>query len=346
MVLFNGNVMTVDSENTVVEAIAVKDGRILAVGKTDAIKQLAVKATTKIDLEGRTVLPGFIESHNHFLDYGVAINRVQCRTPPNRKISDILARIKEQTEQISIGEWIQRAGYDDTLIDDKRHLSRWDLDKVSPETPVLIYHISGHLAYVNSVALKLAGITKNTPQPEGGRIVVDPDTGEPTGVLEENAAIRMTTTFISPTSMDDYIKGSKRACNEFIKVGVTSIHDAGVSSISLQVYQKLIDNGELPLRVYMMARSELHDALIGIGLRTGFGNEQLKIGPIKIVQDGSIQGYTGALSKPYYRKPKWRAYLLHNQEELNQSFNRSYGWISGSNSRQRGLGHRFYNRCL
>ncbi|MBW2086404.1 MAG: amidohydrolase family protein, partial [Deltaproteobacteria bacterium] len=176
----NGNIVTMAPQSPEATAFAIMGDRFCAVGRDDEIRQWIAEDTRVVDLEGRTVIPGFIETHNHMSMYAVRLSHTDCGTPPNQEIEEVKARLKETAASLKPGEWVIGWGYDDTLITDNRHLTRVDLDKACPENPAFVSHISGHLAYVNSRALEIAGLGPQTPQPAGGEIRKD-ERGEPTG---------------------------------------------------------------------------------------------------------------------------------------------------------------------
>jgi predicted amidohydrolase YtcJ len=189
-IVVNANVLTMNSKAPLGTAFGICRDRFQAVGSEDEIQPLAGKNTEIIDLGGKTVVPGFIESHNHMSMYAATLLQADCSPSSNRNIADVKANIRQLAEETAPNQWVKGWGYDDTLIAEKRHLTRLDLDEASRQHPVFILHISAHLAYANSKALEIAGIGPETPQPEGGEIHKDTD-GNPTGLLLEPGAIRL-----------------------------------------------------------------------------------------------------------------------------------------------------------
>jgi len=165
LVLLNGKVVTVDPDFSVAEAVAVRDGRIVAVGSTAEIEELAGVRTEVIDLDGRMVLPGLIDSHIHMLSTGLTISMINCRTPPMRSITDIVAAVGERAGKAEPGEWIAGRGWDQAKLAEHRNPTRWDLDEVAPDNPVYLTRTCGHVVVVNSKALEIAGITRERPSP-------------------------------------------------------------------------------------------------------------------------------------------------------------------------------------
>ncbi|GHI01460.1 amidohydrolase [Neobacillus kokaensis] len=243
-IYFNGKVITMDKKAAIAEAVAVKDGKILAVGSNKEISKLKGSKTKIVDLKNKVLLPGFYDAHSHFpssgMDGTVQVNLNSPPVGPIKNIDDLILALKDRAMETHEGEWVLGRGYDQTLLADKRHPTRDDLDKVSTELPVYIAHTSGHLGVANSAALKIAGITKDTPNPPGGVIVKDPKTGEPTGVLEESAK-NLVSQHIPVVTEEENLTAFKKAVQDYISKGVTTSIVAGVYKqgfIDLQRYQK------------------------------------------------------------------------------------------------------------
>lgn len=321
VVYLNGTVITMDSTESIAEAVALKDGKIIDVGKTKDIKALAGKDTTVVDLDGKTLLPGFYDAHSHFPSIGIAtLYRVDLNSPPIGNIKDmdgIIAALKAKAEEMPEGEWIGGRGYDDTLIAEKRHPTRWDLDKASTKHPIWISHISGHLGVANSKALKMARVTKETPQPEGGVIRMDPETREPNGVFEEGPAMSKVSRLIPAITDEQWLEGLKYAVKDYAEEGVTTVVIAGGGKKSVERLMKASEMGLLPLRVISMANRAFQESL-----PPDFNTDMLKVGAVKMYQDGSIQGYTGYLSKPYHvpfmGDESYLGYPIRSREKLTE----------------------------
>jgi predicted amidohydrolase YtcJ len=331
VVYTNAQVVTMEEDQPTAEAVATKWDKIIAVGSNASIQSLAGPDTQTVDLGNRTMLPGLIEPHNHFHKYGyVALLWVDLQSPPMGQITtmnELIEALRETADKTPKGQWVCGRGYDDTLISEKRHPTRHDLDKVSTEHPVWIVHTSGHFSSANSKALEIGGITRDTPQPSGGVIRKDLKTGEPDGVLEERPAQILVARHLPPLTMEQRLEGIDLAAKNFLKTGVTSTYDAGVvfpgeDRIEIVAFQKAITQGILPIRTTMMVGI---DFLLGEGdgasYLTGFGDPRLKIGPAKIIVDGSIQGYTGWLTRPYHvpfrEDPSYCGYPVTSPEQLN-----------------------------
>jgi len=310
-------------------AFAVCGDRFYAVGSDSEIRKVSGEGTKAVDLGGKTVIPGFIETHNHLSDYAITLLQANCATPPNRTIDDVLARIRKETSNKAPGQWVRGWGYDDTLIVENRHLTREELDRASPENPVFVQHISGHLAYVNSMAMELSGVGPHTPQPEGGKVPKDKD-GMPTGLLVEESAQQLVLRHIPVYSILQIKKLLLQAVKHYHRAGITSIHDGSIGYYGdgrelLQAYRELEAEEKLELRVYLTIVNELYDDILRQNRENEFGSGYLKLGSVKLLQDGSIQALTAALMKPYYGKPDFRGSLLMAQETLDDLVEKYHG---------------------
>ena len=323
LLVTNAHVLTMDGRDgeAARTAVAIHDGRIVAVGTDGDVAAFRRPGMRVIDAGGRTVLPGFIEPHNHMVGYGTALIGVDARTPPNETIADIVARARTAAAGLPPQRWILGRGYDDTGLRDMRHPTRRDLDQASREHPIVIWHNSGHLTVANSRALALAGITAATPDPPGGRIGRFEGSGEPDGVLYEAPAQTMVTKLIPAYDAAELADAFRRAQDEFLRQGVTTIHDAHVSRLRgidiLQTYREARASGSLKLRVNMFVQwdylKELDFAPV-----PGSGDDMLRVAGCKIVSDGSIQGITAALREPYYCNEGEKGWLIYEQAELDE----------------------------
>ncbi len=306
LLLVNGKIVTVDDDFSVQEAIAVKDGKVMAVGETKEMKKLADKKTEVINLKGKMVLPGLYDSHLHMLNTGATLQVINCRTPPMKSIADMAKAVGEKAKKAVPGEWIIGRGWDQVKLLEHRNPTRWDFDKVSPNNPVYLTRTCGHLAVVNSKALELAGITKATKDPVGGRIVRD-DKGEPTGMLEETPAMSLCMNLIPPASIEDKVLQIKAASDAFNEVGITSVVEAGITEDEIVAYQLALERDLLHVRVNYMLRAidgnEPEEKSIkrieSFPMISGYGNEMLKFQGLKILIDGGIGGKTALLREPY-----------------------------------------------
>lgn len=299
IVFINGHVITGGFQPSTATGVAIRFGRVAAVGTDDEVRAWAGRGVDVIDLRGRTIAPGLNDAHCHPMSVGLTLNEVNAATPPNRTIADIVERIAARVRETPPGQWIMARGYDQARLADQRHPTRHDLDPISPDHPVLVVRACGHIAAANSRALALAGIGRETPDPEGGTIDRDVH-GEPTGVVRE-AAQTMVRAAMPPKTVEQLKSALVVAGNDFLSKGVTSVAEAGIyRPEEMRAYVDLRNEGRLPVRTYlMMMIDEMLDHLIAIGIRTGFGDEWLRIGPAKFFLDGSIGGRTARMSRPY-----------------------------------------------
>jgi predicted amidohydrolase YtcJ len=318
LALTHGNVLTMDGENPRAEAVFVIGERIFMVGSDEEIRGLIDGETEVIDLGGRTLIPGFVDCHAHPMGYGQSLMAVDCRTPPCSSIEEMVEAVRGAAAGSQGGEWVFGQGYDDFKLVERRHPNRWDLDEAAPENPVIITRMCGHISVVNSLALEMAGITKDSEDPEGGQIDRDPATGEPTGVLRGSARAPLYELIPQPEE-ETLRRAINLAAEQFLARGVTSVSDSGVESpLAVRAYQAAIREDGMPIRVNLMMLSSVLGELSRIGLQTGFGDERLRIGAIKIVADGSSSGRTAAVSEPYVDTPGNKGIMYITPEELDE----------------------------
>jgi predicted amidohydrolase YtcJ len=325
MILWGGNIITVDPRKPAARAVAIKNGRILKVGSDEEVKALAGRKTRRIALRGRTVTPGFVDSHQHLSQYGTDLLQVDCGPKRCRTIEDIQKAVLQEAKRKRAGEWVRGVGYDDTKTQAGKILTRWHLDEAAPDHPVLIQQISGHWGVANSKALEMGGVRENSPEPKGGAFGRDPATGRLNGILYEQAEFAFVfegTTgqppIIPPFSLKDRLRGMRLAADRYLASGITSVHDALVSAKTLETYQEARKKGDLKLRVYMLISIEYLPQLRGLNLKTGFGNEWLKIGGVKILADGGIAGRTAYLSEPYVGSENRGILALESEQVLHE----------------------------
>jgi len=325
MILWGGNIITVDARRPAARAVAIKDGLILKVGSDEEVKALAGNKTRRVALRGRTVTPGFIDSHQHLSQYGTDLLQIDCSPKRCRTIEDIQKAVLLEAKRKPAGEWVRGVGYDDTKTPAGRTLSRWDLDEVAPDHPVLIQQISGHWGVANSKALEIGGVREDAGDPKGGAYGRDAGSGRLNGILYEQAEFAFVfegTTgrppIIPPFSLKDRLRGMKLAADRYLASGITSVHDALVSAKTLETYQEARKKGDLKLRVYMLISIEYLPQLRGLNLKTGFGNEWLKIGGVKILADGGIAGRTAYLSEPYVGSEDRGILALESEQVLHE----------------------------
>jgi hypothetical protein len=237
-------------------------------------------------------------------------------------INDIIRLLQQKAEQLPKGNWVKGFGYNDQRLKEKRHPTRRDLDKATVDHPIFLGRTDGHLAVANSAALNLAEISKDTADPDGGRLDRDPQTGEPTGVLRELAQT-IVKALIPPYTIPDFREGILAACHQLAGWGITSFHDAAVGREAMTAYQELLSENKLPLRVGMMIPGipllefpGYLDELKTMGIQAGFGNDRLRIYGTKFMCDGSMSGWTAALYEPYSNEPDEYGITVVSEDEL------------------------------
>ena len=322
LVVVGGRVRTQESDQAVTEAFAVKGGRFMAVGSNEDIQNLTSVNTEVIDASGMTVLPGFIDAHSHPSSAGLnALKNVNTNLGSVARIQDALS---ERVAGTPSGEWIVGYMYDDTKQEEGRPLNRIDLDAVSREHPIVVGHRGGHTGVYNSKAFEVAGITVNTPDPFGGHFYRED--GELTGKVAERA--RGAFDVPSGSTREERAAGGSVICKEMNAAGLTSVHQAGTGSAGFVAYQDARDEGTLSLRMNLMARGGTFPALQSAGIRTGVGDEWIRIGPVKFAADGSASERTMAMSTPYAGRPDDFGILTMTQEEVHEVVEEAHraGW--------------------
>jgi hypothetical protein len=315
LILVGGRVYTVDDALPRAQALAVKDGRFLAVGSDDEIRALAGPDTRVLEAGGRTVTPGFIDAHSHPAWGGIEelVNvNVDLRT-----IAGIQDALRARARTTAPGEWVLGFKYDDTKLRDGRPLTRQDLDAAVPDHPVKVIHRGGHTAVYNTRAFQEAGVTAETPDPEGGHIYRED--GELTGLVAERANELFDDHIPSGTTRGQRQEGVELISRLMTAAGITSVHDAGVSPDYATAYQDAYDAGTLGFRVTMMPRGPTYEALKAAGMRTGLGDAHLRVGAAKFVADGSASERTMRMSTPYEGRPDDYGILTMTQAEIHEA---------------------------
>jgi len=315
LLLVNGSILTLDPAQPRAEALAIRDGRVLAVGDGESLSALRGPRSQVLDLRGGFALPAFTDSHCHLIAYGLAMEEVDCSPEAAPTLETLKARIRDAARERQGTEWVQARAYDDTRLSPPRHPTRWDLDEAAPEVPVILRRRCGHVAVVNSLALRMARITANGPAVPGGRIDLDAH-GEPTGVLRERAQ-DLVRDLVPPPSVETLMRAILRAAERYLREGFAAVHDAGGTRMEeLVAYRELAGSERLPVRVALMVREPWLEHCIGAGIATGFGNEWIKVGPVKLFADGGIGPRTAAVTQPYRGEPNNAGILRLSQEEL------------------------------
>lgn len=335
LVLLNGRVCTVDDGLPRAEAFAVKDGYFVAVGSSEDVGNLQGSGTEVIDAGGMTVTPGFIDTHCHpsgiseLFDVWLADSGVTT-------IGELKQRLAAKAGETAPDYWVIGSGYDDTKVVDEttgryRRINRWDLDEAVPDHAARVSHRGGHIAWYNSKALEMAGVTREVEDPPGGRFERD-ENGELTGLVEERAQ----RVFDGVGQREERTRADLQAGIAYISKlmaasGLTSVHQTGGAADSLVALQDAYVADEMRFRMYWFPRGATFEALRGAGIKTGFGDEWLRIGAVKFAADGSASGRTMAMSTPYVGRPDDHGILTMTQEEIHEAVEEAHraGWQIG-----------------
>jgi predicted amidohydrolase YtcJ len=303
LVFINGNVYTVNDKQPHAEAVAVKGGRIVFVGSNAAAKQYQGSNTRVVDLKGATVVPGMTDAHYHFL--GVGHREMDLNLEGITNLEDFLAKVKVWVDKAKPGEWITGRGWIETFWKNQAFPTRWDLDKISPDNPVILGRADGHGAVANSLALKLGGVTKETKDPFGGQILRDKQTGEPTGMLLDNAQA-LVRRKVPPSAEGNDEQAAILADKRSIGLGWTQIQDPGGSYADYGLYSKLYSEGKLKIRIYkaVYGPGPEADRLLREGPVIEAYNNKLNLRAIKVVSDGALGSRGAALLAPYSDIPE------------------------------------------
>jgi predicted amidohydrolase YtcJ len=299
-ILVNGKIWTGDSGRPEVEAVAFLDDKVVALGTTAEIRRTAASSAEVIDLGGRRALPGFIDSHVHFTNGGFSLLAVQLRDAASKE--EFAARLGAKARELPKGEWIQNGEWDHELFRPVELPRRDWVDAVTPDHPVCVNRLDGHMVLANTLALKIAGVTKTTPDPPGGEVVRDPATGEPTGILKD-AAMDLVYSKIPPPTPDQTRRAVEAALAEAASKGVTSVHDVS-GEAGVEVYQRLLREGRLTTRIYFYIPVTEVDLAVKMKLQTGFGSDKLRFAGLKGFADGSLGSASALFDEPYADDPK------------------------------------------
>jgi len=300
LVILNANVRTMEAGRPSAEAVAVSGNRLVAVGTGAEVKKYVGPRTRVIDAGGALVLPGFNDSHTHFLSGGFQLSSVDLRSADTPQ--EFAERIRRFSEKLPGGRWITGGDWDHERWPGAPLPTKELIDSFTPDRPVFVNRLDGHMALANSYALKLAGVTRDTPDPPGGLVVRDPKTGEPTGVLKD-AAQSFVWKVIPESSFEEKLQAARAATAHAASLGVTSVQDVSAGD-DVGVYQTLLERGELKTRVYAVSPLPDWQRLGRVGVRRAFGGDMLRIGGLKGFADGSLGSTTALFFEPYLDAPQ------------------------------------------
>jgi len=305
LIIRNAKVWTVDKDHPTAQAVAVLGDRIVAVGSNEDVEAWRGARTRTVDASGKLLLPGFNDSHVHFVDGGLSLDRVQLNDASSA--AEFARRIGEQAGKTPKGEWVTSGDWDETKWTPAAMPTKELIDPLTPDTPVFVSRYDGHMALANSVTLRLAGITAQTPDPPGGVIVHDAQ-GNPTGALKD-AAMDYVYKIAPPLSHDARLRAIKRALAHAASLGVTSVQHMNPEYADIAVYSELLERGELTTRIYAAPLIPGVDDQVKIGVRHAFGSPLLRIGALKAYADGSLGSSTAYFFEPFSSQPVNRGLL-------------------------------------
>lgn len=316
VIYFDGTIYTVNSEFEISEALAIKDGKFLAIGSSDEILG-GYDAAEKVDLKGKSVYPGFIDAHTHFNRYADGLRVVDLVGA--KSFDELIQRVKNYAEANPEEPWILGQGWDQNLWEGQEFPTREKLDELFPNTPVLLTRIDGHAALVNQKALSIGGITSQTKM-LGGSVILE--NGKPTGVLVDNA-IDLVSNKIPKTTVEQARKALLTAQENCFAVGLTSVVDAGLDRETIELYQQLHQDSLLKMRIYAMVNptAENMDYYFDKGI---YQDEQLTVRSFKIYGDGALGSRGAALLKPYSDKPDQTGFLLSTEDDFKDLATKMY----------------------
>ena len=322
LVVVNGNVLTQDDAQPVAEAFAIKDGRFVAVGSNDDVQNLVSPGTAIVDAAGGTVVPGFIDAHSH--PSGAGLNALKNVDTNLGSIALMQEALRARAGETPPGEWIVGYMYDDTKQEEGRPVNRLDLDAVSTNHPIVVGHRGGHTGVYNSMAFATAGVTVDTPDPFGGHFYRE--NGELTGKVAERA--RGAFNVVSTSTRAERAAGVALICRQMNAQGLTSVHQASTGSAAFTAYQDAREAGDLTFRMHALASGGSFPSLNRGGIRTGFGDEWLRIGAVKYVADGSASERTMAMSTAYAGRPDDFGIMTMTQEQVHEVVEEAHrsGW--------------------
>jgi predicted amidohydrolase YtcJ len=323
LLLHNGKIVTVDDAFSIHQAVVVRDGKVLAVGSNDLVSRY--EAARVVDLEGKMAMPGFNDTHLH--------TRGQPRRAvdltQSKSLQDIFDKVTAKATEIGKGEWITGYGWSEDQLEEKRRPLRWDLDEAAPENPVILTRAGSHSSVANSMALQLAGVTRDTPNPEGGVIERD-EKGELNGIIRERA--RIVSRLVPEASADELRESFVDALRNLLSLGITSLIEAGVPPDDYSEWERVYaEHGEELPRAAVQIRFPDPASIEAFAKKPGEGNERLRVGAIKITVDGGFTGPAAYTLEPYKNQGDYRGKLNLSEEDLRAIIKAGHerGWQLG-----------------
>jgi predicted amidohydrolase YtcJ len=314
LLLTNGRIYTMDENNPYVTTMAIGDGRFLAVGDDGLLSEFNDRKAERVDLDGRCVIPGLVDSHVHFQNFSLARRRVDLDFAKSlAEVKQRIAAYAADDKHIEQSGWLRGGGWTQGSWSERRFPIAADLDEIVTNVPALMVHKSGHAIWVNTRALRMARITSETPDPPGGEIQRD-EHGQPTGILFEDA-MDLVYDHIPESPMNEVVEAMRDAQQYCWEVGLTGIHDFD-GRICFLAVQQLHKSGELKFRVVKNIPVALLEHAVGVGLQSGFGDAWLRIGGIKIFADGALGPRTAAMVEPYENEPDNYGIVVTEKEEM------------------------------
>ncbi len=295
LILINGKIYTLNKNQTQAQALTISGSKILAVGKNEEIRSLRNKKFEIIDLKGKTVLPGFVDCHTHFLYFASTLNTLDIRIV--KTLDSLKSRIKEKLKNLKKGELLFIKGWDKNIFKEQSFFNKKTLDQISGENPIAIYSKDQHTFWVNSLTLKLTRVTQRMNSYPEKQIGKDPKTGELTGIIRENAC-ELILDLIKKSDREKIKRRFKNAVKIAHQNGLVGIHEMGFED-AFHHYQNLLSDEKLDLRVFTTIPQSQLDSTASLGLKTGFGNQYLRFGGVKLYADGSLGSQTALTFKPY-----------------------------------------------
>jgi predicted amidohydrolase YtcJ len=325
-ILYNGSIITLDTQYPRASAVAIRGGRVVATGTDDEILALAAAGTIRENLNRRVVVPGMTDAHIHWRGTAEMLHQVNLYDLKSK--SEALTRVAERAAATPKGEWVTGYGWLQDAWVEGRFPNAADLDTVVPDHPVFLRARSGHAAWVNSLAMRIAGIDRSTPDPDGGELDRD-ENGEPTGILLEWSAMDLVGNHVPPMTIDRLAGQMQAAQTLALSLGMTGIHDFD-NQEALAALQLLRERDALKLRVVKNFNVQYLDAVLHLGLRRGFGDDWLRLGALKIFADGALGPHTAAMFEPYLDDPGNLGVVVTDKESIYEMVSRASaaGWPS------------------